>query len=37
VKDKDVVVWYAAHFRHDQGHGGPGGHVVGPTISPVKW
>jgi Cu2+-containing amine oxidase len=35
VKDKDVVVWYAAHFRHDQSR--PGSHVVGPTIRPVKW
>ena len=38
VKDKDVVVWYGAHFRHDHTHMPPGqSHVVGPDIRPVKW
>ena len=36
VKDKDVVIWYGAHFKHDQSHGG-GDHIVGPDIKPVKW
>jgi hypothetical protein len=35
VKNQDVVVWYAAHFRHVQGQ--PGSHTVGPTLSPVNW
>ena len=35
VKNQDVVVWYAAHFRHDQSQ--QGSHIVGPTLSPVKW
>lgn len=37
VKDKDVVIWYAAHFKHDHAHGGGGSHVVGPDIKPLKW
>jgi hypothetical protein len=28
-----VVIWYAAHFKHDQSMGGCG-HVVGPDIRP---
>jgi Cu2+-containing amine oxidase len=36
VKDQDVVVWYGAHFKHDQSHK-EGGHIVGPTIRPVRW
>ena len=35
VKNRDVVVWYAAHFRHDQSQSAS--HTVGPTLSPVKW
>jgi hypothetical protein len=35
VKNRDLVVWYAAHFRHDQSQ--HGSHTVGPTLSPVKW
>ena len=37
VRDTDVVVWYAAHFKHDQNHDGGGSHIVGPTIKPTKW
>jgi Cu2+-containing amine oxidase len=37
VKDKDVVVWYGAHFRHDQSHGEHGDHIVGPDLHPVRW
>lgn len=38
VKDKDVVIWYGAHFRHVHGAGdGPGTHIVGPEIRPIKW
>jgi hypothetical protein len=38
VKDKDVVIWYAAHFRHDQSHDRSlVDHIVGPDIRPVRW
>jgi Cu2+-containing amine oxidase len=37
VRDQDVVLWYAAHFKHDQSHEGGGNHVVGPDIIPLKW
>ncbi|KAI9786210.1 MAG: hypothetical protein M1839_007620 [Geoglossum umbratile] len=39
VKDQDVVVWYGAHFKHDQSHEQEPehGHVVGPDIRPVWW
>jgi hypothetical protein len=34
VEDRDVVVWYAGHFRHTPGHGG---HYVGPDLRPFNW
>lgn len=39
IEGKDVVVWYGAHFSHDVTHDEPGhfGHVVGPTLRPVRW
>ncbi len=39
IDNKDVVIWYGAHFTHDLAHEGPGdfGHIVGPTLKPVKW
>jgi hypothetical protein len=37
VKDQDVVIWYGAHFKHDQTHGGEGSHIVGPDLIPLKW
>jgi hypothetical protein len=39
IDDHDVVVWYAGHFTHDTSHEEPGhfGHIVGPTLKPVKW
>jgi len=44
VMDKDVVIWYGAHFRHVQHHhdasgdgDGPATHVVCPDIRPIKW
>ncbi len=47
VFDKDVVVWYGAHFSHTE-TGAPisanrdglvisGEHVVGPDLRPVRW
>jgi hypothetical protein len=34
VEDRDVVVWYAGHFRHSPGHGGA---LVGPDLKPFNW
>jgi hypothetical protein len=31
----DVVIWYAAHFLHDQAH--PGGDRLGPDLRPSQW
>jgi Cu2+-containing amine oxidase len=35
VVNKDVVIWYAAHFTHDVNV--ETGHIVGPTLKCVKW
>jgi hypothetical protein len=35
VVDTDVVVWYAAHFVHDQAH--ESGARVGPELIPSDW
>jgi hypothetical protein len=35
IREADVVLWYAAHFRHRVGH--EGAHVVGPELVPVNW
>jgi hypothetical protein len=37
VENQDVVIWYAAHFLHDESHAGGPPHIVGPDIRPVKW
>ena len=47
VADQDVVVWYGAHFVHNDGGNRldpnrtgmvlTGSHVVGPDIRPVRW
>jgi len=37
VRDQDVVLWYAAHFKHNQSQEGEVNHVVGPNIIPLKW
>jgi Cu2+-containing amine oxidase len=37
VTDTDVVLWYSAHFVHDEAHGHPGGHYVGPDLRPENW
>jgi hypothetical protein len=39
ILNQDVVIWYAAHFRHDVGGEPPGsfGEWVGPDLVPVKW
>jgi hypothetical protein len=35
VKAADIVIWYAGHFLHQDGHEGI--HIVGPDISPIFW
>jgi Cu2+-containing amine oxidase len=40
IKDTDVVLWYAAHARHDQHEDDihdVHGHIVGPRLAPWKW
>lgn len=39
IDGTDLVVWYGAHFTHDQGSQEAGGqnHVVGPDLVPVSW
>lgn len=36
TRNGDIVVWYAAHFTHDL-HEDEVGHIVGPTLRPVRW
>jgi hypothetical protein len=38
IKNKDIVVWYGAHFTHiaTQDHDDTtGGHIVGPDLVPL--
>ena len=38
IDGTDVVVWYAAHFLHDEHAPEPHqGHIVGPELYPVIW
>jgi hypothetical protein len=37
VDGQDIVLWYAGHFRHDESHPDPLGHVVGPELRPFNW
>lgn len=37
IENQDVVLWYAAHFLHDEMHGEGGPHIVGPDITPFGW
>jgi hypothetical protein len=39
ILNKDVVIWYGAHFAHDIAHepSGSHGHIVGPVLKPVNW
>jgi hypothetical protein len=39
ILNQDVVIWYAAHFRHDAAAEPPGvfGEWVGPDLVPVRW
>jgi hypothetical protein len=37
IKNRDVVVWYGAHFTHTTKHDydGATGHIVGPDLRPL--
>jgi hypothetical protein len=37
IKDKDIVVWYGAHFIHDTTHddNGTTDHIIGPDLKPL--
>ncbi|KAK5296909.1 hypothetical protein LTR99_008550 [Exophiala xenobiotica] len=37
AKGQDIVVWYSAHFMHNQMHDVGDTHVVGPNLVPGKW
>ena len=37
VRDQDVVVWYAGHFRHDQSNDHGESHRLGPELRPLRW
>ena len=48
LDNQDIVVWYGAHFRHDDAENAQlnpdrsgliltGDHVVGPDLRPVRW
>lgn len=37
VAGKDIVVWYSAHFMHNQLHDHGESHVVGPNLIPGTW
>lgn len=36
VANTDVVIWYAAHFLHDEALGAGGSHWVGPELVPIS-
>ena len=38
IVNQDVVIWYAAHFRHAVDPDGDAHQVeIGPTLQPVNW
>lgn len=37
VKKQDLVVWYAAHFRHNVEDQDEHHHELGPTLTPINW
>ena len=37
TRNQDIVVWYSAHFTHDLHEDEDTGHVLGPTLRPVRW
>ncbi|WP_026693533.1 hypothetical protein [Peribacillus kribbensis] len=37
INGKDIVVWYSAHFVHDETSGEEVSHIVGPELKPRNW
>jgi hypothetical protein len=37
VSNRDVVIWYSAHFTHDVGEEEEHAHYVGPVLRPAQW
>jgi hypothetical protein len=37
INGQDVVVWYSAHFIHDESSGEVVSHIVGPELKPRNW
>ncbi|MCG7344124.1 hypothetical protein MHZ92_08270 [Sporosarcina sp. ACRSL] len=37
INGQDVVVWYSAHFHHDETSGEEVSHIVGPELKPRNW
>jgi hypothetical protein len=37
VKKQDLVVWYAAHYRHNVDDQDEHLHELGPTLQPINW
>jgi hypothetical protein len=37
INGTDIVVWYGAHFIHDEAHPSPSPHMVGPDLTPFGW
>ncbi|MBY0121544.1 hypothetical protein [Bacillus sp. S/N-304-OC-R1] len=37
INGQDIVVWYAAHFTHDETSGVEVPHILGPELKPRNW
>lgn len=37
INGQDIVVWYAAHFTHDETSGEDVSHILGPELKPRNW
>ena len=37
INGQDIVVWYAAHFLHDETSGEEVSHILGPELKPRNW
>ncbi|MEK4229732.1 copper amine oxidase [Solibacillus sp. FSL H8-0538] len=37
INGQDIVVWYAAHFRHDETSEENVSHILGPELKPRNW
>lgn len=37
INGQDIVVWYAAHFLHDETSGEDVSHILGPELKPRNW